>query len=51
MIEEKAAEPQPLTEGKKAYQLMQESGFIGCVEMEEDLSETYKEHLDWSHKV
>jgi hypothetical protein len=39
------------TEGQSAYQLMQQSGFIGCVELNENLSENYKEHLDWSHKL
>lgn len=39
------------TEGQNAYQLMQQSGFIGCVENDENLSENYKDYLDWSHKV
>lgn len=39
------------TEGQTAYQLMQQSGFIGCVELNENLSENYKELLDWSHKL
>ncbi len=39
------------TEGQTAYQLMQQSGFIGCVELNENLSENYKEHLDWNHKL
>lgn len=39
------------TEGQTAYQLMQQSGFIDCLELNENLSENYKEHLDWSHKV
>ncbi|NOQ35052.1 MAG: hypothetical protein GQ569_04065 [Methylococcaceae bacterium] len=39
------------TEGEKAYQLMLQSGFIGCVESNENLSENYKEHLDWNHKI
>jgi hypothetical protein len=38
-------------EGQIAYQLMLQSGFIGCVELDENLSENYKEHLDWSHKL
>jgi hypothetical protein len=38
-------------EGQTAYQLMQQSGFIGCVELDENLSENYKDHLDWSHKL
>jgi len=39
------------TEGQNAYELMQQSGFIGCVESDENLSENYKDHLDWSHKI
>ncbi len=39
------------TEGQNAYELMQQSGFIASVEMDENLSENYKEHLDWSHKI
>jgi len=39
------------TEGQNAYQLMQQSGFIGCVELDENLSEDYKDKLDWSHKL
>ena len=43
--------PVDLNEGQKAYQIMQESGFIGSIEGDGDLSETYKEHLDWHHKL
>ena len=39
------------TEGQTAYELMQQSGFIGSMEDNEDLSENYKDYLDWSHKV
>jgi hypothetical protein len=39
------------TEGHSAYLLMQQSGFIGCVESEENLSENYKDSLDWNHKI
>jgi hypothetical protein len=39
------------TEGQTAYQLMQQSGFIGCVELNENLSENYKNTLDWNHKL
>jgi hypothetical protein len=46
----KAFEPE-LNEGQRAYQLMQQSGFIGSFEDDGDLSENYKSHLDWSHKV
>jgi len=44
-------EAQAVTEGQRAYQIMQESGFIGCLESDENLSENYKDYLDWSHKV
>jgi len=39
------------TEGQTAYQLMQQSGFIGCVELNENLSENYKDILNWNHKL
>lgn len=40
-----------LNKGQKAYQIMQQSGFIGSIEGDGNLSENYKEELDWSHKV
>ena len=40
-----------LNEGQKAYQIMQQSGFIGSIEGDGNLSENYKEQLDWSHKI
>jgi len=40
-----------LNEGQRAYQLMQQSGFIGSFEDDGDLSENYKAYLDWSDKV
>jgi hypothetical protein len=40
-----------LTEGQKAYQIMQQSGFIGSFHDDENLSENYKDYLDWSHKI
>jgi len=39
-----------INEGKNAYQIMQQSGFIGSLEDNGDLSENYKDYLDWSHK-
>ncbi|MFU8788785.1 MAG: hypothetical protein ACNA7G_07130 [Methylobacter sp.] len=39
------------TEGQHAYRLMQQSGFIGCVENDENLSENYKSYLDWGNKT
>ena len=50
-IDEAFAKKNQPSEGEKAYQLMLESGFIGCVENDENLSENYKKYLDWSHKV
>ena len=38
-------------EGQKAYQIMQQSGFIGSIEGDGNLSENYKEQLDWNHKI
>jgi hypothetical protein len=39
------------SEGQNAYQLMQQSGFIGSLEDDGNLSENYKDYLDWSHKA
>jgi hypothetical protein len=39
------------TEGQNAYELMLQSGFIGSIEDGENLSENYKDYLDWSHKI
>lgn len=39
------------TEGQSAYQLMQQSGFIGCMEGDGSFSENYKSYLDWNDKV
>lgn len=39
------------TEGQNTYQLMQQSGFIGSLEDDGNLSKNYKDYLDWSHKV
>jgi hypothetical protein len=50
-IDEIFSKNSPKTEGRTAYQLMQQSGFIGCVELDENLSENYKDCLDWSHKL
>jgi vacuolar-type H+-ATPase subunit E/Vma4 len=40
-----------LNEGQKAYQIMQKSGFIGSIEGGGNSSETYKDHLNWYHKL
>jgi hypothetical protein len=39
------------SEGQNAYQLMQQSGFIGSLEDDGNLSENYKDYLDWNHKA
>ena len=39
------------TEGQNAYELMLQSGFIGSMEDGENLSENYKDYLDWNHKI
>lgn len=39
-----ASNPAPL------YQALENIGFIGCVETDQQLSTTYKQHLDFSHK-
>lgn len=41
----------PLSEGQKAYQIMQQTGFIGSMSGDGNLSENYKEVLDWSDKT
>lgn len=50
-IDEVFSKNRAKTEGQSAYQLMQQSGFIGCAENNENLSENYKDCLDWSHKI
>ncbi len=42
--------PNP-SEGQSAYQLMLQSGFIACMEDGADLSENYKDYLNWGDKV
>ncbi|MGH6634900.1 MAG: hypothetical protein ACRED0_01755 [Gammaproteobacteria bacterium] len=37
-------EPSPI------YQAFEEAGLIGCIETDEQLSTTYKQKLDFSHK-
>lgn len=50
-IDEVFAKTAIKTEGQAAHELMQQSGFIGSLEDNGDLSENYKDYLDWSHKV
>ena len=38
------------TEASPLYQALEKIGFIGCIEDDENLSTTYKESLDFSHK-
>ncbi|MCK9606727.1 MAG: hypothetical protein M0R33_09815 [Methylomonas sp.] len=40
-----------LSEGQKAYQIMQQTGFIGSMAGDGNLSENYKNLLDWSDKA
>jgi len=39
--------PVALNEGQKAYQIMQQTGFIGSMAGDGYLSENYKDALDW----
>ena len=39
------------TEGEKVLDILKQTGYLGSLSDDENLSETYKEHLDWSHKV
>ena len=41
----------PMSKGQKAYQIMQQTGFIGSMAGDGNLSENYKEILDWSDKT
>ena len=47
MIDEVLAKIPLKPKGKMLYELMQKSGFIACV----DCDENYKNDLDWSHKI
>jgi len=39
------------TEGEKVLDILQNTGFLGSMPDVSDLSENYKDHLDWSDKV
>jgi len=39
------------TEGQRVLDILQKTGFLGSMPDISDLSENYKEHLDWSDKV
>ncbi len=47
-----ARPPPPGEEGEPSplYQALDAIGFIGCIETDEQLSTTYKQKLDFSHK-
>lgn len=49
-IYQRQARPLP-SEGQKAYQIVQQTGFIGSLAGDGDLSESYKDHLDWGDKT
>jgi hypothetical protein len=49
-IYQRQARP-PLSEGQKAYQIMQQTGFIGSMADDGNLSENYKDYLDWGDKT
>lgn len=42
--------PSATDEPSELYQAMDAIGFIGCIATEEQLSSTYKQKLDFSHK-
>lgn len=39
------------TEGQKLLDVLQETGFLGSLSDNENLSDDYKQYLDWSHKI
>ncbi|SMF96703.1 hypothetical protein SAMN02949497_4109 [Methylomagnum ishizawai] len=45
------AEPRTTLIGPEALRLAEKLGFVGCLDAEPELSETYKAHLDWSDKT
>lgn len=50
-IDEIYKEKQLPTEGEKVLAILQKTGFLGSMPDTTDLSENYKNHLDWSEKV
>lgn len=46
-----SAQPQPESEPSPIYQAFESAGLIGCIGTGEQLSATYKEKMDFSHKV
>ena len=39
------------TEGARVLAILQKTGFLGSMPDTADLSENYKNHLDWSEKI
>lgn len=39
------------TEGEKVLAILQKTGFLGSMPDVADLSENYKNHLDWTDKI
>ena len=52
ILKKRYAQPKQMIEEKSTYEKFQNSGFIGCVSIEEDLSTTYKQLLveEWNQK-
>lgn len=51
LIDEIFAKNTTKTEGEKLLAILQETGFLGSLPDDENLSENYKDYLDWSHKL
>ncbi len=50
-IDEMYPQKPPVTEGEKLLGILKKTGYLGSLSDDENLSETYKEYLDWSDKV
>jgi len=52
ILKKRYARPKQAIEEKSTYEKFKDSGFIGCVSVEEDLSTTYKQVLaeEWNQK-
>ncbi len=44
-------EAQAVTEGQKVLDILKHTGYLGGLPDKSDLSENYKDYLDWSDKV
>ena len=44
------ASPVAATADSPLYQALEEIGFVGCIESDEHLSQTYKSRMDFSNK-